>query len=170
MSEKKDILVDFASIEKNLQKYKVKNKGIQAIETEKIVGSINRYNDFSENLLPYRGDSSMRYANIERALLAGVNLPPIQVYQILDSYFIIDGHHRAAVAKRLFNAEFIDAEVFEVKFEFDISTTKNYSYDTKSAKDFLIKLEEYSFLSKTYLSNAVLKYPLKVPLLRFHAF
>ncbi|MDR1696329.1 MAG: DUF4032 domain-containing protein [Endomicrobium sp.] len=162
MSEERDILVDFGSIEKNLQKYKIKNKGIQAIGTEKIVGSLNRYNDFSENMLPYRGDSNMRFANIERAMLSGVNLPPIQVYQVLDSYFIIDGHHRAAVARKVFNAEFIDAEVFEVKFEFDISIIKNYSYDTESAKDFLIKLEENSFSSKTYLSNAVLKHPLKV--------
>ncbi|MCL2485235.1 MAG: DUF4032 domain-containing protein [Endomicrobia bacterium] len=162
MSEEKDILVDFGTIEKNLQKYKIKDKGIQAIATDKIVGSLNRYNDFSENLLPYRGDSSIRYANIERAMLAGVNLPPIQVYQILDSYFIIDGHHRTAVAKKLFNAEYIDAEVFEVQFEFDIHAAKNYSYCNDSAKNFLIRLEEDSFLKKTHLSNAVLKYPLKL--------
>ena len=162
MSSSKDVLVDFGSIEKNLQKYKIKNRGIQAIDTSKIVGSLNRYNDFSENLLPYRGDSGLRYESIKKALLAGVNLAPIQVYQILDNYFIIDGHHRVMVSKKVLGAAYIDAEILEVQFEFDISKFKNYSYNTKSAKDFLIKLEEDSFTRKTFLSNAVLKEPLKV--------
>lgn len=160
--EKKNVLVDFSSIEKNLKKIKIKNKGIKAIETDKIVGSLGRYNDFSENLLPLRGDSGLRYESIKKGMLGGVNFPPIQVYQVLDNYFVIDGHHRLMAAKNLFNAKYIDAEVLEVQFEFDIAPNKTYSYNTESAKEFLIKLEEHSFQIKTYLSNVVLKYPLKV--------
>ena len=33
-----------------------------------------------------------------------INLEPIQVYQVLDNYFIIDGHHRVSVAKNEFKA------------------------------------------------------------------
>jgi hypothetical protein len=162
MSENKDVLADFDSIEQNLQKYKLKGRGVQAIEMEKIVGSLGRYNDFSENLLPHRGDSGIRYESIKQCLLNGVNFPPIKVYQVLDSYFIIDGHHRVMAARKVFNAKYIDAEVVEVQFEFDISPDKSYSYNTDKAKEFLIKLEEYSFKNKTGLSNAVLKRPLKV--------
>jgi len=162
MSEDKSVLVDFSSIEKNLKNFKLKDGGVQAIETDKIVGSLGRYNDFSENLLPHRGDMGLRYESIKRGMLSGINFPPIKVYQVLDNYFIIDGHHRVMVAKNVFNAKYIDAEVLEVQFEFDISPTKTYSYNTDSAKEFLIKLEEYSFQSKTSLSNAVLKCPLKV--------
>jgi hypothetical protein len=50
----------------------------------------------------------------------------------------------------------------EVVFEFEISPSKSYSYNTERAKEFLIKLEEHFFQKKTYLSNAVLKRPLKV--------
>jgi hypothetical protein len=84
------------------------------------------------------------------------------VYQVLDNYFIIDGHHRVMVAKNVFNAKYIDAEVLEIDFDFEISPNKSYSYNTESAKGFLIKLEEHFFQIKTDLSNAVVKYPLKV--------
>jgi len=162
MSETNGVLVDFGSIEKNLQRHKIKDKGIQAIETEKIVGSLGRYNDFSENLLPRRGDSGIRYESIKQSLLNGVNFPPIKVYQVLDNYFVIDGHHRLMAARKVFNAKYIDAEVLEVSFEFEISPNKSYTYSTEKAKEFLIKLEEHFFQKKTFLSNAVLKYPLKV--------
>jgi hypothetical protein len=65
-------------------------------------------------------------------------------------------------AKKLFNAKYIDAEVFEVKFEFDISPKKTYYYSTESAKKFLINLEEHFFIEKTSMSNEVLLHPLKV--------
>ncbi|MDR2191954.1 MAG: DUF4032 domain-containing protein [Endomicrobium sp.] len=162
MNEINDVLVDFGSIEKNLRRYKIKDRGVHAIETEKIVGSLGRYNDFSENLLPRRGDSGLRYESVKQCLLNGVNFPPIKVYQVLDNYFVIDGHHRLMAARKVFNAKYIDAEVLEVIFEFEISPNKSYSYNTERAKEFLIKLEEHFFQKKTFLSNAVLKCPLKV--------
>lgn len=162
MTDDRNVLVDFETIEKNIQKYKIKNRGIEAIPTNKIVGSLGRYNDFSENLLPHRGDMGIRYENIKKGMLAGVIFPPIKVYQVLDNYFIIDGHHRVMVATNVLNAKYIDAEVYEIKFDFDISPKKTYSYSTASAKNFLIKLEEHFFLLKTSLSNNVVKKPLKV--------
>lgn len=162
MSEERSILVDFESIEKNLQKHKITDRGVEAIPTDKIVGSLGRYNDFSENLLPHRNDMGLRYESIKRGMLNGVIFPPIKVYQILDNYFIIDGHHRVMVAKNVFNAKYIDAEVREINFDFEISPNKKYYYSTESAKGFLIKLEEHFFQLKSYLSNAVIKKPLKV--------
>ena len=40
--------------------------------------------------------------------------PPIVVYQLGDAYFVIDGHHRVAVARRQ-GVETIDAEVTELE-------------------------------------------------------
>ena len=162
MSKYRKVLVDFGTIEKNIQKYKLKNRGIEAISTDKIVGSLGRYNDFSKNLLPNRGDMGIRYESIKKGMLGGVIYPPIKVYQVLDNYFVIDGHHRLMVAKNVFNAKYIDAEVLEINFDFEISPNKTYSYSTDSARSFLIKLEELFFQVKTNLSNAVIKYPLKV--------
>jgi len=160
--EEKSVLVDFSSIEQNLRDLKIKNRGVQAIETEKIVGSLSRYNDFSENLIPTRDDFGSRYENIKKGMLNGVNFPPIQVYKVLDNYFVIDGHHRLMAAKNILNAKYIDAEVLEIEFKFDISADKTYTYNTASAKKFLIKLEENSFREKTYMPNSVLAQPLKV--------
>jgi hypothetical protein len=162
MSEKKDILADFSSIEKNLGKYKIINRGVKAIEIDKVVGSLGRYNDFSEKFLSHRDFSGIRYESIKKGMEEGIVFPPISVYQILDNYFVIDGHHRIMSSKEVLHAEYIDAEVQEIKFEFDISPNKTYSYNSASAKDFLIKLEEHSFQKKTNLSNSILKYPLKV--------
>jgi len=159
---KNSVSVDFASIEQNLQKLKIRNLGVLAIETSKIVGSLSRYNDFSANLIPKKEDFGLRYENIKKAMLNGVNLPPIKVYQVLDNYFVIDGHHRLMAAKELFHAKYIDAEVLEVKFEFEIYPDKTYSYSTESARKFLLKLEEDFFEKKISISNKVLRYPLKV--------
>ena len=92
----------------------------------------------------------------------GVNMAPIQVYQMLDNYFIIDGHHRVAVAKNEFKAKYIDAEVIEIRFNFELSKDKNYIFDSESTKKFLIKLEENAFQKATMLNNKILIYPLKV--------
>ncbi|MEA5001303.1 MAG: DUF4032 domain-containing protein [Endomicrobiaceae bacterium] len=161
-SKKKNVLVDFASIEKNFPTYTLKNKGIQAIAIDHIVGSLGRYFDFSESLLPKRYDGSSRYEYMKSLMEQGVNLPPIQVYQILDSYFIIDGHHRVAVAKNEFKAKYIDAEILEVRFPFELSKDKQYSFDTEVTKKFLIKIEEYAFEKSTLLNNDILIRPLKV--------
>jgi ParB/Sulfiredoxin domain len=40
--------------------------------------------------------------------------PPIVVYQLGEAYFVIDGHHRVAIARQR-GAETIDAEVTELK-------------------------------------------------------
>ena len=89
-------------------------------------------------------------------------LPPIKHYQIFDSYFVIDGHHRVTVAKKELNATAIDAEVTEIHFDIELSPDKKYTYDTEQAKKFLIRLEEDAFKKNTYLKNAILVHPLKV--------
>ena len=57
---KKDILVDFSVIEKSIQTYTLKDRGIEAIPIDKIIGSLGRYLDFSETLLPKKTDGSSR--------------------------------------------------------------------------------------------------------------
>jgi len=163
------ILLDFSSIEQNLKNYTLKNKGIAAIEIDKIIGSLGRYFDFTETLLPKRDILTTRYERIKKIMTEGGSLPPIQVYQILDNYFIIDGHHRVAVAKNELNAKYIDADVTEVKFNFELSPNTKYTFNSESTKDFLIKLEAYSFEKNTYLNNNILIKPLIVTELKSYA-
>lgn len=160
--DEKDTLVNFSSVEKNLEHTHQRNRGIEAIPIEKIIGSLGRYQDFTEEFLPHKERISPKYESIKQAVLAGKNLPPIKVYQILDNYFVIDGHHRVTVAKKELNAAAIDAEVIEIHFDFNLSPNKKYTYDTEQAKDFLIKLEEDAFKNKTFLRNGILVLPIKV--------
>ncbi len=99
----------------------------------------------------------------------GVILEPINVYQILDSYFIIDGHHRVSVAKNEFKAKYIDAQVTEIKFNYKLSKDKKYTFNSESTKKFLIKLEEDTFQHETFLNNKILIHPLKVTELKSFA-
>lgn len=162
MSEEKDTLLDLDSIINNLEHTHLENRGVEAIPIDKIVGSLGRYQDFSEEFLPHTVHTDARYESIKQAMLAGKMFPPIKVYQIFDRYFVIDGHHRVTAAKKELNAAAIDAEVTEVHFALDLSPDKKYIYNTEKAKDFLIMLEEDAFQIKTSLRNGVLIHPLKV--------
>lgn len=167
--EENNVLVDFSSVEKNLPTYSLKNKGIQAICIDNILGSLGRYADFSESFLPKNFTRSSRYEHIKSLMEQGIDLAPIQVYQILDSYFIIDGHHRVAIAKNEFKAKYIDAEVMEVNFNFKLLKDKNYIFDSEQTKNFLIKLESYAFKKSTMLNNNILIKPLIVTELKSYA-
>ena len=155
-------LIDFDTIEKNLEHTHQKYKGVEAIPIDKIVGSLGRYNDFNTEFLPHDGRISAKYENVKDAMLSGKNLPPIKVYQVFDSYFVIDGHHRVTVAKQELNAAAIDAEVIEIHFDIGLSSDKKYTYDTAQAKKFLIRLEEDAFERNTFLKNNIIIYPVKV--------
>ena len=160
--DEKNALIEFSSIEKNLENVNQVNLGIKTIPIDKIVGSLGRYHDFTENFLPAKERVSAKYESVKDLLLAGKILPPIKVYQILDRYFVIDGHHRVTVAKKELNAKDIDAEVIKIFFDLKLSSDKKYTYSTEKAKGFLIRLEANIFEKKTHLKNIILKYPIKV--------
>jgi hypothetical protein len=40
-----------------------------------------------------------RWKRIDRAFQRGEDLPPVELYEIGDSYFVVDGHHRVSVAR-----------------------------------------------------------------------
>ncbi|HOJ92309.1 MAG TPA: DUF4032 domain-containing protein [Dictyoglomaceae bacterium] len=86
--------------------------GYQTIEVDKIVGSVGRYRDFDEEFRPLKTSSINRLQELENAILRGKVLPPIEVYKIKDEYYVVDGNHRVAVARKLGQKE-IDAHVIE---------------------------------------------------------
>ncbi|MFW6009537.1 MAG: ParB N-terminal domain-containing protein, partial [archaeon] len=81
--------------------------GIQAIDVNKIVGSVGRSKKIDKN--------STRYKNIKSAMNSLEHFHAIKVYKVGDEYYIIDGHHRTEAAKEL-DKHFIDAEVIEYRF------------------------------------------------------
>jgi hypothetical protein len=77
------------------------------------VGSVGRYDDFTRSFLPRRDSDAGRWARVKAATLDLTGLPPIEVYQIGQAYFVLDGNHRVSVARQL-GAPTIQAYVTEV--------------------------------------------------------
>ncbi len=155
-------LIDFSRLIKNLNTKSISYAGIKPIPINKIIGSVGRYTDFNSKFFVAKEVKSAKYLSVFSAFKNGKSLPPIKVYQVLDNYFVIDGHHRVTIAKNELQAEFIDAEVTKVNFDVELNPEKKYSYNTETAKKFLILLEEKTFEEKTHLKNSILKYPIKV--------
>ena len=97
---------------KRLRPFARRHLGLQAIPVAQIVGTDSRGADFDRDFLPRRPQIGPRWRNVEEAFPEG-GFPPIAVYQLGEAYFIIDGHHRVAIARQR-RVETIDAEVTEL--------------------------------------------------------
>ena len=84
--------------------------GIQVVPLENICGSEGRPSDFDNNFRPTDERTMQRWINVAQARLEGKVLPPVELIQVGDDYFVRDGHHRISVAHALGEA-YIDAEV-----------------------------------------------------------
>jgi hypothetical protein len=87
--------------------------GLRAISVRQIVGTESRAGDFDREFLPRRPDIGERWRRVEQAFPDG-DFPPIVVYRVGDAYFVVDGHHRVAIARER-GMETIDAEVTELR-------------------------------------------------------
>jgi len=69
------------------------------IPLDKIVGSVGRYKDFNRAFLPRTSSVAERWQRLDRALERLETIPPIEVFQLGDVYFVRDGNHRVSVAR-----------------------------------------------------------------------
>jgi uncharacterized ParB-like nuclease family protein len=91
--------------------------GVHEIPVEKIAGSVApdlKTGDFDPGFLPLNRRMRDRWTRIYQAMVEGDELPPIDVYKVDDRYYVIDGHHRVSVARRL-GRPVINARVINVK-------------------------------------------------------
>lgn len=86
--------------------------GVQSVPIERIQGSEGRLEDFDRAFNPLHERSRSRWLNVASIRLSGVALPPVELIQSGDIYFVRDGHHRISVAKAL-GEQYIDAEVVQ---------------------------------------------------------
>lgn len=73
--------------------------GLRPIPLQQIVGTDSRGGDFDRDFLPRRPDIGERWRRVEQAFPEG-DFPPIVVYRLGDAYFVVDGHHRVAIARQ----------------------------------------------------------------------
>src|SRR5207253_6465918 len=120
-------------------------RGLTEVPLAKIRGSVDRPNDFDASFLPVRSHLRERWARLDAAMRSGEAVPPIEVYQLGDVYFVKDGHHRVSVARHL-GWKSIPARVIEVR------TRAPLASDIDPAA--LIQAREYvDFLERTHLDR-----------------
>lgn len=112
-------LLSFHDIKKLLKPGREKYLGMQTIPIKSIVGSEDRYQDFSRHFFPKKEHLRHRWMSIDKAHLTYVNLPPIKLLKIGGLYFVRDGNHRVSVALSQGIMD-IDAEVIELTAEVHI--------------------------------------------------
>lgn len=118
---------------------------VRTIPLDKIVGSVGRYKDFNRRFLPRQRSLAYRWARVEQAMDSSLGVPPIEVYQIGDVYFVLDGNHRVSVA-RANGFDTIDAYVTVVPVVADIEAGD-------SLDEAIIKAEGAHFLAQTRLAE-----------------
>lgn len=97
---------------RRLRPFERRHVGLLTIPVAQIVGTDSRGADFDRDFLPRRPEIGPRWRGVENAFPEG-GFPPIAVYKLGEAYFIIDGHHRVAIARQR-GIETIDAEVTEL--------------------------------------------------------
>jgi hypothetical protein len=106
-------LLPFDEAERRLRPFARRYLGLRAIPVAQIVGTESRGGDFDRHFLPRRPTIGERWRRVEQTFPHG-DFPPIVVYQLGDAYFVVDGHHRTAIARQR-GMETIDAEVTELR-------------------------------------------------------
>jgi hypothetical protein len=84
--------------------------GLQTVRIDQIRGSEGRSQDFDASFRPLSEHTKQRWLSVASAWFQGLTLPPVELIQVGDSYFVRDGHHRVSVA-RAAGQQQIEAEV-----------------------------------------------------------
>jgi hypothetical protein len=88
---------------------------LTTIPLDRIVGSVGHSGDFTLKFWPRASVWPERWVLIDVAMSQPEGLPPIEVFQIGDKYFVADGNHRVSVA-RANGMRDIEAYVTEMTF------------------------------------------------------
>lgn len=108
-----NVILPFEEVIEALGRRGERNLGLQTIEIDSIVGTVDRSREFDRRFRPTSGRVRTRWERIAEAQRRGKPMPPIHVYRTGDLYFVKDGHHRVSVARTMGHPK-IDAYVTEV--------------------------------------------------------
>jgi nucleotide-binding universal stress UspA family protein len=139
-------LFSFDEVRRKLGAVQYGPRELRDIPLDAIIGSVNRYTDFTRDFLPRASVDPNRWAHVKQAILNEMQgLDPIEVYQIGNSYFVSDGNHRVSIARQM-GQKNIQAYVVELK------SSARLSPDT-SPESLILEAEYAEFLSKTHLTS-----------------
>lgn len=103
-------LRDYEAARAALESHHLYDRGTQTVCLDLIQGSVNRSTDFDASFHPLRQHIKERWMRVAHAFLTGATLPPVELIQVGEAYYVADGHHRISVARAL-GQHYIDATV-----------------------------------------------------------
>ena len=107
-----DRLLSFDEVGGSRLAHNRRRLGLRDVEVSKIVGSVGRPDAFDRGFMPTKASLAQRWMRVDQAFHGGLDLPPVRLYKIGESYFVEDGNHRVSVA-RYQGVETIEADVTE---------------------------------------------------------
>ena len=105
-------LLELDEVERRLKPFGRRYLGVREIPLDALVGTDGRASSFTRDFRPLHAFSRDRLRSLESAF-GESGFPPIVTVKLGETYFVIDGHHRAALARRA-GAGTIEADVTEL--------------------------------------------------------
>ena len=111
-------LLPLDEVTRRLRLFEQSYRGVRPIPVSSIVGTVDRNGSFDRDFLPRRSEMESRWNRVEHVIEEG-NTPPIVVYELEGRYFLVDGHHRVAIARQR-GIEYLDAEVTAIRTRYPL--------------------------------------------------
>jgi nucleotide-binding universal stress UspA family protein len=140
---KSERLLSFEEVRENLAEQNPLPRGLKEIPLDAIVGSVGRYADFNRKFLPKKESQKERWARL-RIANARQPLPPIELFQLGNVYFVLDGNHRVSIARQA-GQDVIDAYVTEIPIDVALNPEDN-------ADQIILKVQAARFFEDTQLA------------------
>jgi hypothetical protein len=109
-----DVLLPFDEVVGALGHRGEQPLGLQQVDLDTIVGSVDRRTGFDRRFRPTSEVSRLRFERLAAAVRRGQDLPPVDLYRVGEVHFVRDGHHRVAVLRAL-GRELVSARVTLVR-------------------------------------------------------
>ena len=111
-----NVILPFDEVVSALGRRGERDIGLQVVELDTIVGSVDRVRDFDRSFRPTSANARERWERIATAMRRGQAMPPVELYRIGELHFVRDGHHRVSVARAM-RQPTIEAYVKEIVTE-----------------------------------------------------
>lgn len=105
-------LLPFEDVRDRLKLRRVVDRGTRDVPLAQIVGTFGRRGEFNRAFLPRSEALRERWEDVRDLAVGARGLPVVELYQVGDAYFVVDGHHRVSVARSL-GSPTIEAHVLE---------------------------------------------------------
>ncbi len=105
-------LLPFEEVRDRLKLRRVVDRGTRDVPLGQIVGTFGRRGEFNRAFLPRSEALRERWEDVKDLAEGTSGFPAVELYQVGEAYFAVDGHHRISVARSL-GAPSIEARVLE---------------------------------------------------------